>query len=112
MSNPKRGEIWWISFDPSIGGEMKKTRPAVIISNDTANRYLNRVQVIPVTSNTDKLYPSEAYITLEGKRGKVMADQLTTASKLRLKERMSILKDKDMRAVEEAIRVQLGFHSG
>ncbi|MBA4380916.1 MAG: type II toxin-antitoxin system PemK/MazF family toxin, partial [Anaerolinea sp.] len=80
----RRGEIWWVNFDPSIGGEIQKQRPAVIVSNDVSNKYLNRVQVVPVTSKVDKLYPSEAYITVAGKQGKAMADQLATVSKQRL----------------------------
>lgn len=43
----KRGEVWWVNFNPSIGGEITKRRPAVIVSNDIANRYLNRIQVVP-----------------------------------------------------------------
>src|SRR6266404_6412430 len=58
----KRGEVWWVNFDPSTGGEIKKTRPAIILSNDISNKYLNRVQVVPLTSSTDRLYPSEAYV--------------------------------------------------
>ena len=51
----RRGEVWWVDFDPARGGEIKKRRPAVIVSNDIANRFLNRVQVVPFTSNTDRL---------------------------------------------------------
>ncbi len=46
----KRGEVWWVNFDPSVGGEIRKQRPAVIISNYSANRFLNRVQVVPMSS--------------------------------------------------------------
>ena len=104
-----RGEVWWVEFDPAVGGETRKIRPGVIVSNNAANRNLSRVIVVPLTSNTDRLYPGEARVSVAGKESKAMADQLMTADKVRLKSRIDVLSKADVLAVELAMRVQLGL---
>jgi mRNA interferase MazF len=105
----KRGEVWWVDFSQSVGGELQKTRPAVIVSNNAANQYANRVQVVPLSSRTSKLYPSDARVTVAGKESKAMADQIRTISKERLGKRIGVLSPHDMHGVDFALRVQLGL---
>ena len=109
MSLMKRGEVWWVEFDPSVGSEIRKTRPAIIISNDGANRNLARVVVIPLTSNTARVYPGEAVVIVEGKASKAVADQIMAADKKRLKDKLGNLSRDDLEAVEEAIKEHLGL---
>ncbi len=104
-----RGEVWRVEFEPTIGTEIKKMRPAVIVSNDAANRNLPRVMAMPLTSNTDRVYPGEAAVTVDGRRSKAMADQIMAADKRRLKTRLGTLSRADMLAVEDAIKLHFGL---
>ena len=105
----KRGDVSWVEFDPALGSEIKKTRPAILVSNDSANRHLTRVIVVPLTSNTERLYPGEALVTLSDQPSKAMADQIMTVDKRRLKSKITTLTKTDLRDVEAAILVQLGL---
>ncbi len=105
----KRGEVWWVNFDPSVGGEIRKQWLAVIISNDASNKALNRAQVVPLTSHITHVYPSEAEVCIRGKRNKAMADQITTVSKLRLINCNGMLSKTDMRKIDQAVKIQLAL---
>jgi mRNA interferase MazF len=107
--HPRRGEVWWVSFDPSIGGEIQKTRTAIILSNNAANSALNRVIVVPITSQTAKVYPGEALINVNGEQRKAMADQIMAASKQRLQNRIGSLSPGDLTTLENAVLIQLAI---
>ena len=105
----RRGEVWWVAFGPGAPGEIDKERPAVIISNDAANRHLNRLLVVPVTTNIERVYPGEALVTLSGRPVKAMTDQLTTVGKTRLSNLTGRLSPSDLERVARALVLQLGL---
>jgi mRNA interferase MazF len=105
----RRGEVYWVDFDPARGGEIQKQRPALIVSNDASNRILNRLQVVPLTRNVARVYVSEAAIQVNGVPHKAMADQIRTVAKERLGEPIGAITGADMRLVEQALRRQLGL---
>ncbi len=105
----KRGEVWWMAFDPELGSEIQKTRPAIIVSNDSANRNLKCVVVVPLTTNTSRVFPGEARVSVAGEFCKAMSDQVMAADKLRLKDKLATLSKSDMLEVEKAICTHLGL---
>lgn len=104
-----RGEVWWVDFSVGQGGKIQKTRPAVIVSNNSANKFLNRLQIVPLSSQVAKVYPSEAIVTFGGKQNKELADQITMASKERFKNKAGSLSAKDMASVDRVIKLQLNL---
>ena len=104
-----RGSVWWVEFDPAVGTEIQKTRPAVIVSNNMANKYLDRVVVVPLTSNVSRLYPGEAVVTVNGNKNKVMTDQIMSADKSRLKNKIAVLSENDIISVEMAMKRFFNF---
>ena len=105
----KRGEVWWVRFGPSMGGEIRKQRPAIVVTNDVALAHLNRVQVVPLTTNVSRVYPGETIVVIHDQPHKAMADQLTTVSKERLAAFFGKLSDDDMENVDATMRLHLGL---
>lgn len=107
--NPKRGEVHWVALDPTLGSEVRKTRPAVVVSNDTMNRYGTRVVVVPLTSNVETCYPGEAIVTVGRKSARALGDQLRSVDRVRLRGRLATLTHEDLHRVEEALLVTLAL---
>ena len=104
--------MYWVALDPSLGSEIKKTRPAVIVSNNSCNAYGSRVVVLPLTTNVDSLYPGEALINVRGKASRALGDQIRSLDKSRLRSRIETLSQDELAAVDEAVRITLGLWSG
>jgi mRNA interferase MazF len=106
---PRRGDVFWVALDPALGTEIKKTRPAVVVSNDSCNRYGSRVVVLPITSHVDSLYPGEALVRVKGRPARALGDQTRSLDKTRLRSRIGALSTEDLAAVEEALLITLGI---
>ncbi len=99
--NVKKNEIWLVNLDPTIGSEIKKSRPCVIVSPDAMNKYLATVIVAPLTS-ARKNYPSRVDSTFRGTQGQIALDQLRAVDKIRLTKKLGLLDKQsigDIRAV-------------
>jgi len=106
---PKRGEVYWVSLDPTIGSEVKKTRPGLILSNDMSNKHSTRVIVAPITSSVDKIYPFEAKIRLPKGTSKAMLDQIRSIDKRRIGDKLSSISPAEMHEVERALKLTLAL---
>lgn len=109
---PRRGEVWWVSLDPALGTEIKKTRPAVVVSNDSCNRFGSRVVVVPVTGNVESLYPGEAVVEIAGKPARALGDQIRSVDRVRLRSRLATLSAEELHLVDDALRVTLDLWAG
>ncbi|HEB63549.1 MAG TPA: type II toxin-antitoxin system PemK/MazF family toxin [Gammaproteobacteria bacterium] len=86
----KRGEVYWVTLDPTVGTEIKKTRPCLIISPDDMNQNLPRVLVAPVTSKGQSL-GCRPEIDFCGKQSRILLDQIRCIDKVRLKNKMGVI---------------------
>lgn len=106
-SYPKRGEIYWVNLDPTIGSEIQKTRPCLILSNNSQNKKGLRVIAAPITSKIKNVYPFEAKIVIHGKECKVLLDQLRALDKSRINSLILVVESNTMLEIEEALRIAL-----
>jgi len=102
---PRRGDIYWVNLDPTLGSETKKTRPALILSNNIGNEISNIIILAPITSKVKNVYPFEIKISLDGKAGKVMLNQCRAIDKSRLGEKIDSLDPKIMKLADEALKI-------
>jgi len=107
----RKGDIFWVDFDPSRASEIQKTRPSLVCSNDIMNENSSRVIVAPITSNIKKIYSFEyALKDLPNIKGKIMLDQIRSIDKSRLGKKIGDLSTEDMQAVDVIIKFILGVH--
>jgi mRNA interferase MazF len=107
----KKGDVYIATLDPTIGGEIKKTRPVVVVSNNINNKYNKTVSILPITSNTDKVYPFEVYVG-KGignlpKDSKIKADQIRTIDKSRLIKLVGNLPKDYLTQIDIALKIHL-----
>ena len=114
MMEIKRGDIWLVNLDPTIGHEIKKSRPAVIIQNDLGNKYSPITIIAPITSqNTEKVYPIEVFLTRKisglDKDSKVLLNQIRAIDKRRLLKKLSKIDAETLERINEALAISLGL---
>lgn len=106
---PLRGEIYWVNLDPTVGSEVTKTRPCLIVSNDAGNEDSSRVIVAPITSSVKKVFPFEVPIKVKDKQGKIMLDQIRSIDKQRLGSKLGYADEDAMELVDEALKLVLSL---
>jgi mRNA interferase MazF len=110
----KRGEIYFAVLNPTVGSEIQKTRPVLIVSNNIANKYSQLVAIVPITSQVKKVYNFEVFLDKDtsglNKDSKVACHQIRTISKLRISgNKVGMLDDKLMNQVEYSLSLHLGI---
>ena len=106
----KRGDVWLVNLDPTIGHEIRKTRPAVVVQNDIGNEYSSTTIIAPITSqNTEKIYPMEVLLESKESMSKVLLNQIRAVDKQRLLKHIGSVDSETMHRVNEALMVSLGL---
>ena len=104
MVEPRRGEIWWVRLDPTLGSEIAKTRPCVILSGNVFNRLRRTVVVIPLSTSPKPSAPLLVPVQCGGREVVAVTDQVRAIAKQRLDRRLGELSSEDLKAVEQGVR--------
>ncbi len=104
MVEPQRGEIWWVRLDPTLGSEIAKRRPCVIVSGNVYNRLRRTVVIIPLSSSPAASPPLLVRVLCDGRDVVAVTDQIRAVAKQRLDRRMGELSAEDLKAVEQGVR--------
>ncbi|HJX30766.1 MAG TPA: type II toxin-antitoxin system PemK/MazF family toxin [Thermodesulfobacteriota bacterium] len=109
MASIKRGDVFLVNFDPTVGAEAKKTRPAVIVSNNVSNAHSPLVSISPITSNVSKVYSFEVEVLARigglRTRSKVMPNQTRAVDKLRLIRKLGCLPEEIISKIDSALKL-------
>ena len=108
----RRGDVYWVDLEPARGSEANKARPAVIVSNDAANRAAERagrgvVTIVPITSNTARVFPFQVLLTAAD--SKAQAEQVRAIAADRLGRRIGQIPDAVLRQLDDALRIHLAL---
>lgn len=104
---PRRGECWWVRLDPTLGSEIKKTRPCLVVGTNVLNERRRTVVVVPLSSSPQAAPPVLVPVVCEGRQVVAVADRIRAVAKERLMQRMGAVSSADLASVEEALRVVL-----
>ena len=107
---PERGEIWWVALDPTLGSEIRKTRPCVVVSVGVLNERRRTVIVVPLSSSRKASPPILIPITCDGRPAMAVSDQIRAVAKERLRSRLGVVAGEELAVLEDGLRriMQLG----
>ena len=101
---PQRGEVWWAALDPTLGSEISKTRPCVVITRDLINQYRRTVVIVPLSSSPSAHPPIRVSVNCGGKPAVAVVDQIRSIAKERLQKRIGVLTEAEMEAIGGALQ--------
>ena len=104
---PRRGEVWWVALDPTLGSEIRKTRPCVVIGTNVLNERRLTVVIVPLSSGSQAAPPLLIPVVCAGRRAVAVIDQVRAVTKERFTRRLGELSPEELAAVEDGLRLVL-----